>query len=100
MASSFSRSSHPPLFSDNASVSDGDEEEQEGQDATELVLPAEPEVDDNFLDNYELDAEGNDEHSLSRKMVHYCGGEITQEHWLACKEVIVFYADWSRLDVS
>ena len=76
MASSFSRSSHPPLFSDNASVSDGDEEEQEqeGQDATELVLPAEPEVDDNFLDNYELDAEGNDEHSLSRKMVHYCGG--------------------------
>lgn len=80
MASSLSRSaSCPPLFSDNASVSDGDEEEQEDHDATELVLPAKAEVDGNFLDNYEHDAEGNDEHSLGRKMVHYCGGEINQE---------------------
>lgn len=60
------------MFSDNASVSDGDEEEheQEDHDDTELVLPAEPEVDDNFLDNYDLDAKGNNEHSLGRKMVH------------------------------
>ena len=50
-------------------------------------------MDDNFLENYDLEAKGNDEHSLlGCKMVHFCDGAITQEHWLACKEVLVFYA--------
>ena len=83
MSSSFSRSRHSPALSDNESISDNEELHLHAT-STKLVLPAEAEVDDNFLDNYELDAEGNDEqHSLSRKMVHYCGGGITQEHWLA-----------------
>jgi hypothetical protein len=30
-----------------------------------------------FLDNYDLDAEGGDEYTLSQKMAHYCGGAIT-----------------------
>lgn len=81
---------HPPCSDNNNSISNAGK--QHHATSTELVLPAEAEVDDNVLDNYNLDAEGNDEHSLSRKMVHYCGGEITQEHWLACKEVLVFYA--------
>ena len=99
MSSSFSRSRHPSALSDNESISD-DEELHRRATSTKLVLPAEAEVDDNFLDNYELDAEGNDEHSLSRKMVHYCGGGITQEHWLACKEVLVFYAGSSTSKLS
>jgi hypothetical protein len=97
MSSSLSRS-HPPPLSDNESISsDG---KPYHNNATELVLPAEADVDDNFLDNYELDAEGNDEHSLSRKMVHYCGGVVIQEHWLACKEVLVFYAGSSTSKLS
>jgi hypothetical protein len=50
---------HPKL-SNNDSISNG-----KPQHATEPVLPAEEEIDNNFLDNYKLDAKGNDEQSLS-----------------------------------
>jgi hypothetical protein len=33
-----------------------------------------------FVDNYDLDIEGGDEYPLGQKMVHYCGGIITQSH--------------------
>jgi hypothetical protein len=66
MSSPFSRSRHPPALSDNESICD-DEELHRRATSTKLVLPAEAEVDDNFLDTYELDAEGNDEqHSQSK----------------------------------
>jgi hypothetical protein len=48
--------------------------------------------DQEFLDNYDLDAEGGDEYTLSQKMVHYCGGNITQTHWIACKACLAFFA--------
>ena len=60
---------------------------------TILVVPAEAAVfDQEFLDNYDLDAEGGDEYTLSQKMVHYCGGIITQTHWIACKACLAFFA--------
>jgi hypothetical protein len=45
-----------------------------------------------FLDNYDLGAEGGDEYTLSQKMSHYCRGTITQDHWPACKAVLCFRA--------
>jgi hypothetical protein len=53
-----------------------------------------------FLDNYELDAEGGDEYTLSQKMAHYCGGAITQEHWAACKAVLCFHAGCATSKLS
>ncbi len=44
------------------------------------------------LDNYDLDAEGGEEYTLTQKMAHYCGGAITQDHWPACKAVLCFHA--------
>jgi ribose 5-phosphate isomerase len=53
---------------------------------TILHVPAEAAVfDQEFLDNYDLDVDGGDEYTLDHKMVHYCGGVITQSHWIACK---------------
>ena len=58
-----------------------------------VVEPAEAAVFDlEFLDNYNLDAEGGDDYTLSQKMVHYCGGNITQTHWIACKACLAFFA--------
>jgi hypothetical protein len=48
--------------------------------------------DQEFLDNYDLDADGGDDYTLSQKMVHYCGGNITQTHWIACKACLAFFA--------
>ena len=45
-----------------------------------------------FLDNYDLDAEGGDEYTLGQKMVHYCVGIITQSHRIACKACLAFFA--------
>ena len=60
---------------------------------TILNVPAEAAVfDQEFLDNYDLDAEGGDDYTLSQKMVHYCGGNITQTHWIACKACLAFFA--------
>jgi hypothetical protein len=60
---------------------------------TILVVPAEAAVfDQEFLDNYDLDVEGGDEYTLSQKMVHFCGGIITQTHWIACKACLAFFA--------
>ena len=60
---------------------------------TILVVPAEAAAfDQEFLDNYDLDAEGGDDYTLSQKMVHYCGGNITQTHWIACKACLAFFA--------
>ena len=47
---------------------------------------------ENFIDNYDLDAEGGDDYTLCQKMVHYCGGHIVTEHLPACKAVLVFHA--------
>ena len=47
---------------------------------------------ENFIDNYDLDAEGGDDYTLCQKMVHYCGGHIVPEHLPACKAVLVFNA--------
>jgi hypothetical protein len=53
-----------------------------------------------FLDNYERDAEGGDEYTLSQKMAHYCGGAITQDHWAACKAVLCFHAGCATSKLS
>ena len=42
--------------------------------------------------NYDLTLGDNDDYTLSDKMVHYCGGQILQVHWRACKAVLAFYA--------
>ena len=61
--------------------------------STILVVPAEAAVfDQEFLDNYDLDAEGGDDYTLSQKMLHYCGGNITQTHWIACKACLALFA--------
>ena len=60
---------------------------------TILDVPAEAAVfDREFLDNYDLDGEGGDDYTLSQKLVHYCGGNITQTHWIACKACLAFFA--------
>jgi hypothetical protein len=55
---------------------------------------------DNFVDNYGLDAEGGDEYTLCQKMVHYCGGHIAVEHLAASKAVFVFHAGSSISKLS
>jgi hypothetical protein len=42
------------------------------------------------VDNYDLD--NSDDYTLSEKMVHYIGGHVTPDHWLACKACLVFMA--------
>ena len=60
---------------------------------TVLHVPAEAAVfDREFLDNYDLDIEGGDEYTLGQKMVHYCGGVLTQSHWIAFKACLAFFA--------
>ena len=67
---------------------------------TILVVPTEAAVfDQEFLDNYDLDAEGGagDNYTLSQKMVHYSVGNITQTHWIVCKACLAFYAGASTI---
>jgi hypothetical protein len=46
-----------------------------------------------MVDNYDLEeSTGDDDYTLSDKMVHYVGGHITQDHWYACKAVLAFHA--------
>lgn len=46
-----------------------------------------------MVDNYDLEeSTGDDDYTLSDKMVHYVGGYITQDHWHACKAVLAFHA--------
>jgi hypothetical protein len=52
-----------------------------------------------FVENYDLTLDDTDEYSLSEKMVHYCGGQILQVHWAACKAVLAFFAG-SRVSKS
>ena len=60
---------------------------------TVVALPVQGSASDQeFMDNYDLDAEGGDEYTLSQKMVHYCGGCILPIHWTACKAVLAFNA--------
>jgi hypothetical protein len=49
-------------------------------------------MEEEFVDNYDLTLGDNDDYTLSDKMVHYCGGQILQVHWSACKAVLAFYA--------
>ncbi len=55
-------------------------------------------MDQNLL-SYDLTLDVTDEYSLSEKMVHYCGGQILQVHWAACKAVLAFFAG-SRVSKS
>ena len=59
-----------------------------------VVLPVQGRAfDQEFLDNYDLDAKSGDEYTLSQKMVHYCGGCILLPvHWIACKAILAFHA--------
>jgi hypothetical protein len=54
-----------------------------------LEVAVEPK-DDGFVDNYFID--DDHEHSLSERIVHYVGGYVQPEHWLACKATLVFHA--------
>lgn len=46
-----------------------------------------------MFDNYDLEeSTSDDDYTLSDKMAHYIGGHITQDHWHACKAVLVFHA--------
>jgi hypothetical protein len=42
-------------------------------------------MEEEFVNNYDLTLGNNDNYTLSDKMVHYCGGQILQVHWSACK---------------
>jgi len=49
-----------------------------------------------FVDNYNMDSGGSnggdEDFTLSKKMVHYLGGHVVTEHWTACKATLVFFA--------
>ena len=53
--------------------------------------PVETSMEEEFVDNDNLTLGNNDDYTLSDKMVHYCGGQILQVHWSACKAVLAFY---------
>jgi len=56
-----------------------------------LIIPGPSERgNSDFVDDYKLD--DDDGRTLSEKMVHYVGGNVTPEHWVACKAVLVFHA--------
>ena len=57
-------------------------------------------LNENFVDNYSLDADDGGEYTLCQKMVHYCGGHIAVEHLAACKAVLVFQAGCSISKLS
>jgi hypothetical protein len=75
-----------------------------GHDLNELVVTAgqqgTTDFHDNFVDNYDLDAEGGGDYTLSQRLVHYCGGHITTDHWIACKAVLAFHAGASLSKLS
>ena len=54
-----------------------------------LKVATEPPEGDDFVDNYTIEDEHN---SLSQQIVHYVGGYVQQEHWVACKATLVFHA--------
>jgi hypothetical protein len=56
------------------------------------VNPPADDTADDFVDNYEMLDAVDDKYSLSKKMVHYVGGHIMPEHWVACKATLVFHA--------
>ncbi|KAI2502809.1 hypothetical protein MHU86_11633 [Fragilaria crotonensis] len=61
-------------------------------DSSASLVNVEDEQEGEFVDNYDLTLGDNDDFSLSEKMVHYCGGQILQVRWSACKAVLAFYA--------
>ena len=86
-----------PLASDNDSddeVEDGDEEDIYGPPSSNnLRIPADDtDIDCEHIDNYDMLDSVDDEYTLSEKMVHYVGGRVLQEHWIACKATLVFHA--------
>jgi hypothetical protein len=62
-----------------------------------LVIPGITETgNSDFVDNYDMvDGSNDDEYTLSEKMVHYVGGHVMPEHWVACKAVLVFHAGYT-----
>lgn len=60
------------------------------RDAIGFSVDVEPPA-NSFIDNYHIGT-SEDNESLSEKMVHYVGGHILPDHWVACKAVLVFYA--------
>lgn len=72
-----------------ASFSSSDDETPSPPPPIKLVLAAES-TNHPTVDNYDLD--NNDDYTLSEKMVHYLGGHVMPDHWLACKACLVFMA--------
>ena len=72
-----------------ATSSSDDEETPSPPPPIKLVLATES-ANYPTVDNYDL--ENNDDHTLSEKMVHYIGGHVMPDHWLACKACLVFMA--------
>jgi hypothetical protein len=78
------------------SFSDSEQDDDDGNPTATttatiaLRVAAEP-PENSFLNNYYIDT-SNDDESLSEKMVHYVGGHVLPEHWVACKATPVFYA--------
>ena len=87
-----------PVASDNDSddeVEDNEEEEDiyGPPTSSNLHIPADDaDVDGEHIDNYVMLESVDDTFTLSEKMVHYVGGRILQEHWIACKATLVFHA--------
>jgi hypothetical protein len=76
-----------------SSDDDYDASARSSSDGNRPLPPSEVAVepkDDGFVDNYFIDDEH--EHSLSEQIVHYVGGYVQPEHWLACKATLVFHA--------
>ena len=48
--------------------------------------------DKDFIDNYDMLNLLDNKYTLSEQMVHYVGGHITPEHWMACKATLVLNA--------
>ena len=66
----------------------------DGEDPSTIHLPVEATdvPGEEFVDDYEMLDSVDDAFTLSEKMVHYVGGHIMPEHWVACKATLVFHA--------
>ena len=51
-----------------------------------------PGDDEEFVDNYEMLNDNNDQYTLSEKLVHHCSSAILPIHWTAFKAVLAFHA--------
>jgi hypothetical protein len=78
------------FLSDSSDQDDDDTTPAPAAATIALNVAAEP-PENSFVDNYHID-NSDDDDLLSEKMVHYVGGHVLPEHWIACKATLVFYA--------